>query len=153
MRAVTALIAGVLFGAGLLRSGMTDPANVLAFLDIAGDWNPALALTMGGAIAVAAPAFWWLRRRGLTLRGEFVAIEDRLPVDRGLVAGAATFGVGWGLSGICPGPGLVLLAGLTPAAFVFVGAMLAGMALARRFLKPPAAQCGAAIVEEFGSGI
>lgn len=146
MRALAALLAGALFGAGLLRSGMTDPANVLAFLDVAGHWNPALALTMGGAIAVAAPAFWWLRRRGLTLAGEFVAIEDHLPVDRGLVAGAATFGVGWGLSGICPGPGLVLLAGLTPASFVFVGAMLAGMALARRFVRHPAAQCGADVV-------
>lgn len=153
MRALAALLAGVLFGAGLLRSGMTNPANVLAFLDVGGAWNPALALVMGGAIAVAAPAFWWLRRRGLTLRGEFVSIEEHVPVDRGLIAGAATFGVGWGLSGICPGPGLVLLAGLTPAAFVFVGAMLAGMGLARRFVRQPATQCGADVAQDFGSGI
>lgn len=153
MRALVALLAGALFGAGLLRSGMTNPANVLAFLDVTGAWNPALALVMGGAIAVAAPAFWWLRRRGLTLRGEFVVIDDRAPIDRGLVAGAATFGVGWGLSGICPGPGLVLLTGLTPAAFAFVAAMLAGMAITRRLVKSPGAQCGDSVVYEYGSGI
>jgi uncharacterized membrane protein YedE/YeeE len=146
MKFIAALIAGALFGAGLMLSGMTDPARVLAFLDIGGAWDPALALTMAGAIAVAAPAFWWLRRRGLTLSGEFVVIEDRLPIDRALLTGAALFGLGWGLSGICPGPGIVLLAGLTPAAFVFVGAMAGGLLLARRFVRHPTAQCGADVV-------
>ena len=146
MKAAAALVAGMLFGSGLLVSGMTNPANVLAFLDVGGDWNPALALTMAGAIAVAAPTFLFLRRRHLTLRGEFVVVADKGPVDRPLLAGATIFGVGWGLSGICPGPGLVLLAGLTPAAFVFVGAMLAGMLLAMRFVRHPAPKCGSDVV-------
>lgn len=146
MKFVAALAAGILFGSGLLLSGMTNPANVLAFLDVGGDWNPALALTMAGAIAVAAPAFLILRRRHLTLRGEFVVIADKAPIDRPLLAGAAIFGVGWGLSGICPGPGLVLLTGLTPAAFVFVGAMLAGMFLGMRLVRHPAPKCGSDVV-------
>lgn len=136
MKTLTALSAGLLFGAGLLLSGMANPANVLAFLDVAGDWNPALALTMGGAIAVAAPAFYLRRRRARDAGG---AASSRLAsppsagVDRPLLAGAALFGTGWGLSGICPGPGLLLLTTLTPGAFVFVASMIAGMFLARRF--------------------
>ena len=146
MRFFAALAAGVLFGSGLLLSGMKNPANVLAFLDVGGDWNPALALTMGGAILIAAPAFLFLRRRHLTLRGEFVVIADQARVDRPLLAGSAIFGLGWGVSGICPGPGLVLLTGLTPASFVFVGAMLAGMLLGMRLVRHPAPKCGSDVV-------
>jgi len=136
MKTLTALSAGLLFGAGLLLSGMADPANVLAFLNITGEWNPALALTMSGAIAVAAPAFYLRRRRAGDAGGASsgrVAIRTSAGVDRPLLAGAANFGTGWGLSGICPGPGLLLLTALTPGAFVFVASMIAGMFLARRF--------------------
>ena len=135
MKALTALAAGLLFGAGLLLSGMANPANVLAFLDVAGEWNPALALTMGGAIAVAAPAFYLRRRRAGDSGGAAsgrIASPPSAGVDRPLLGGAAIFGTGWGLSGICPGPGLLLLTTLTPGAFVFVTAMIAGMFLARR---------------------
>ena len=131
MKAVTALCAGLLFGAGLLLSGMADPANVLAFLDVAGEWNPALALTMGGAIAVAAPAFYFRRRRAGRVAGGSATSLPQAGIDRRLVGGAAIFGTGWGLSGICPGPGLVLLTTFAPGAFVFVAAMLAGMFLVR----------------------
>ena len=134
MKALTALAAGLLFGAGLLLSGMANPANVLAFLDVAGEWNPALALTMSGAIAVAAPAFYLRRRAGDSggAASGRIASPPSAGVDRPLLGGAAIFGTGWGLSGICPGPGLLLLTTLTPGAFVFVTAMIAGMFLARR---------------------
>jgi uncharacterized membrane protein YedE/YeeE len=135
MKRLTALLAGVLFGAGLLLSGMADPANVLAFLDVAGDWNPALALTMGGAIAVAAPAFYLRRRRALVAAGGCDVSAPRAGVDRRLLGGASIFGIGWGLSGICPGPALVLLTTTAPGAVVFVASMLAGMWLAKRALR------------------
>lgn len=130
MKFITALLAGALFGAGLLLSGMTNPSTVLGFLDVAGTWNPALAFTMGGAILVAAPAYALIRRRGHTADGEAVTLPDRFGIDAELVIGAAVFGLGWGLSGICPGPGLVLLTGASPEAFIFVASMVAGMLLA-----------------------
>jgi uncharacterized membrane protein YedE/YeeE len=140
MSLVTALCAGLLFGVGLLLSGMANPANVLGFLDVAGDWNPALALTMGGAIAVAAPAFYYVRRRSqAVLTGERAPPSGKR-IDRKLLGGAAIFGVGWGLSGICPGPALILLTSLAPGAFVFVGSMIVGMLLAERTSRSPAAE-------------
>ena len=126
MKALCALLSGLLFGAGLLVSGMADPQTVLGFLDVAGHWNPALAFTMAGAIAVAAPAFWWARRRGAA---EAPGTASRPKVDARLLIGSALFGVGWGLGGICPGPGLVLLASFTLPAWVFVAAMALGMLL------------------------
>jgi uncharacterized membrane protein YedE/YeeE len=130
MRFITALLAGLLFGGGLLLSGMTNPGTVLAFLDIGGEWNPALAFTMGGAIAVAAPVFFHVRRRGRSLAGETVRLPVRTGLTASLIAGAAIFGLGWGLSGICPGPGLILLTALSVQSLVFVGAMAAGMTVA-----------------------
>lgn len=102
MRLLASALFGVLFGVGLLVSGMTDPARVLAFLDVAGAWNPALALVMGAAVAVALPAFAIARRRGVSALGEPIALPDRFRIDARLVSGAAIFGLGWGLSGICP---------------------------------------------------
>jgi uncharacterized membrane protein YedE/YeeE len=123
---VTALIAGILFGTGLLLSRMCDPQRVLAFLDVAGRWNPALAFTMGGAIIVAAPAFLYVRRRRVDLLGKDALLPDRFKIDRRLVTGSAIFGIGWGLSGICPGPGLLLLTGGSVQSIVFVCGMIAG---------------------------
>lgn len=133
----TAFASGLLLGGGLVLSDMTTPANILAFLDVAGAWNPALALVMASAIAVAAPAFWLARRRQRTLPGAPAPLcrrrpVDRRPVDRRLVIGSLVFGVGWGLSGICPGPGLVLATSGSAGALVFVAAMATGMSLARR---------------------
>lgn len=127
MKALSALLAGIVFGAGLLISGMTDPANVLGFLDIFGEWRPQLALVMAAAVFVATPAFFWVRGRKHDLLGRDVALPDRLRLDGRLFGGAALFGIGWGMSGICPGPAVVLLASGAPMVFVFVAAMFAGM--------------------------
>jgi uncharacterized membrane protein YedE/YeeE len=139
MNALAALLAGALFGAGLLVSGMSNPQVVLGFLDVAGHWNPALVFTMAGAIAVAAPAFWWRRRQGRAAgnvpgRTHGAAADEgtapqRRPIDARLLGGSALFGVGWGLAGICPGPGLVLLTGFALPAWAFVAAMAVGMLL------------------------
>lgn len=126
-RTLVALLAGLLFGSGLVLSGMTTPANIIAFLDIAGDWNPALAIVMASAIAVAAPAFLVVRRRRRTLLGEATVLDNRRPVDKALVVGSAVFGIGWGLSGICPGPGLVIAVSGSGGAVVFVIAVSIGM--------------------------
>lgn len=133
MRFVSALVAGLLFGSGLLLSGMTNPQTVLSFLDVAGAWNPALALTMGGALLVAAPAYAWVRRRG-ALAGAESHIPTLNRIDAPLVVGATLFGAGWGLAGICPAPGLLLVAGRAWPAVAFVAAMLVGMALGRALL-------------------
>ena len=130
MSFLTALVAGALFGAGLVLSGMTDPQVVLGFLDISGAWNPALAFTMGGALLVTGPAFYLCRRRGSIVGGAAPELPPRRGIDARLLAGAALFGVGWGLSGICPGPGLIVLVSADPAAYVFGAAMAAGMLLA-----------------------
>jgi uncharacterized protein len=108
---LTALFAGSLFGSGLLLSRMFDPQRVLGFLDVAGHWNPALAFTMGGAILIAAPAFLYVRKLQSNLLGQATELPDRFKITGRLIAGSAIFGVGWGLSGICPGPSLLLLTG------------------------------------------
>jgi uncharacterized membrane protein YedE/YeeE len=131
----TALVAGALFGCGLLISGMTNPANILGFLDVAGDWRPALALTMAGAILVAAPAFYFMRRRVRTLGGEGTQVPEPMRIDQRLVIGSAIFGVGWGLSGLCPGPALILLTGRSKEAIVFVASLALGMLLAGRLMR------------------
>jgi uncharacterized membrane protein YedE/YeeE len=119
MTALIALIAGLLFGGGLLLSGMTDPANVLAFLDVGGHWSPSLAFTMAAAIAVALPAFAYARLTGKSLRGISLDGGVRGRIDGPLLWGSSLFGIGWGLSGVCPGPGLILVATGAPHAIVF----------------------------------
>lgn len=127
MRFLAALFAGMLFGGGLLWSGMTDPANVLGFLDVLGEWQPQLALVMAGAALTAAPAFFYMRRRQRALLGDTVTLPDRTRIDARLLLGAAVFGVGWGLAGICPGPGIVLLTTGHATAWLFVAAVCAGL--------------------------
>lgn len=123
-----ALLAGALFGLGLAISGMSDPAVVQGFLDVTGTWNPQLAFVMGGALLAAAPGFAWARRRGRDASGRPLALPATRKLDTALVLGALLFGVGWGVAGICPGPGLVTAAlGYGPA-IVFSLSMLAGMA-------------------------
>jgi len=128
---LVALFSGLLFGLGLVISGMTDPSRVLAFLDVTGNWNPALALVMGAAVLSALPAYAYVRRKERTLFGDAVSLPPRAPVDRRLVSGAAVFGAGWGLSGFCPGPALVVAGTGNWVALGFVAAMAAGMLLAR----------------------
>jgi uncharacterized membrane protein YedE/YeeE len=125
------LVAGTLFGLGLLVSRMCDPQRVLGFLDVGGQWNPALAFTMAGAILVAAPAFFWVRRHGSNLRKQPVKLPNRFTIDKSLVGGGAIFGVGWGLSGICPGPALLLLTAGTLPSIIFIAGLIAGMVLQR----------------------
>ena len=122
-------LAGLLFGLGLIASGMTNPAKVQGFLNLIGPWDPSLALVMGGAIAVAAPVFAWIERRSRTLGGEALALPPRTGITRELVLGGLLFGLGWGLAGYCPGPALVAMSSGSPQALGFVAAMLVGMAL------------------------
>ncbi|WP_115562333.1 DUF6691 family protein [Xanthomonas arboricola] len=128
-RVLSSAIAGVIFGIGLLLSGMANPDKVLGFLDVAGRWDPSLALVMLGAIGVAAPAFWWARRRGRTLRGASLQLPAQRQIDGPLLWGSALFGIGWGLVGLCPAPALLGAAALQPSSLVFVLAMLIGMRL------------------------
>jgi uncharacterized membrane protein YedE/YeeE len=129
-RTVFASFAGLLFGLGLAVSGMTDPDKVLNFLDLAGRWDPSLALVMGGALVVTVPGFAWLRRRGRTLDGAALPIPPAGRIDARLVAGSLVFGIGWGIAGYCPGPALANLAHAREA-FAFVLALVAGSQLAR----------------------
>ena len=131
-RAALALVAGALFGVGVGVAGMVRPSKVLAFLDLGGRWDPSLALVMAAALAVHALAWRWVvRARAPWLGGRFPDPAGRV-IDARLVGGAALFGVGWGLSGYCPGPAVVSLASGAPASFVFVATMLAAMAALRR---------------------
>lgn len=122
-----AALAGALFGAGLVISGMTRPARVIAFLDPLGGWDPSLAFVMAGAIAVYALAHAVVRRRARPWFDTRFHLPVRADIDAPLVAGAAVFGIGWGLGGLCPGPGIVAAAGGSTSALAFVLAMLAGM--------------------------
>jgi len=129
MQIVIALLVGLVFGLGLIVSGMTDPARVLGFLDLAGLWNPSLAFVMGGAIAVALPAFVVAARRQRTLTGAQLQLPTATRIDRRLVLGALAFGAGWGLAGLCPGPALALIATGNGKVLVFVASMLVGMGI------------------------
>ena len=129
MTTLFSFFAGLVFGAGLMVSGMTNPAKVLGFLDLAGRWDPSLALVMAGAIAVGLAAFSIARRRNTTWLGLPLSIPVATHIDRRLVIGSALFGVGWGLAGICPGPALVLVVAGGAKGLIFFAAMLAGMGL------------------------
>ena len=126
---ITAGLAGVLLGLGLILSGMANPAKVVGFLDITGPWDPSLGLVMGGGLMVGAIGFAFLRQQRKTLLGEPLNLPENRVINLRLMAGSVLFGVGWGLTGICPGPGLVLLGAGVDAGVVYVLALLAGMAL------------------------
>lgn len=126
-----ALLSGLIFGIGLCLSGMTDPGKVLGFLDLAGNWDPSLILVMGGAVAVSTVAFALAGRHARTLVfGAALDLPKRRDIDAPLMIGSLTFGAGWGLAGICPGPAIAMLGMGRPEAVLFVAAMLAGMAIA-----------------------
>jgi uncharacterized protein len=118
---------GLVFGIGLLISGMTEPSKVLGFLDLFGAWDATLAFVMAGAVAVASAGFALARSKSAPLLASSFAWPSRRDIDAPLIIGSAVFGIGWGLSGICPGPALVNLAGLSAPIIVFVVAMMAGM--------------------------
>ena len=129
MSIVLALLSGLLFGLGLIVSGMSDPAKVLGFLDLAGTWDPSLAFVMGGAILIGSLMFPFATKRNNSILGCPMRLPTTTTIDRRLVVGGLTFGVGWGLAGFCPGPALASLAHGGAKPWVFVIAMLAGMAL------------------------
>ena len=126
---ISEFLVGLVFGLGLLLSGMTDPGKVHGFLDLACAWDPSLAFVMGGAVLVGLGAFALARRRTQTFLGGALQLPKSGGIDRRLLAGTLLFGAGWGLAGFCPGPALVTAAMLEPKALLFVAAMLAGMAL------------------------
>lgn len=126
---LNAFIAGLLFGLGLLLAGMANPEKVLAFLDLAGAWDPSLALVMVGAIAVAIGPLTWARRQSRSLLGNPMQLPVKRELDRRLIGGSLLFGVGWGVAGICPGPAVTILLTGHWQVIVFVLAMLAGMLL------------------------
>lgn len=135
-KTVSAFAVGLLFGIGLLVSGMANPAKVLAFLDVTGHWDPSLAFVMAGAVAVSAAGYRVARRRGRPVLAPRLDIPNRRDLDPRLLVGAALFGVGWGLVGLCPGPALTILSVVPAPAATFVAAMAVGMLMFR--LVPPA---------------
>ncbi|RKJ89897.1 YeeE/YedE family protein [Aeromonas veronii] len=144
MKLLTSLFAGLLFGLGMAISGMVDPARVTGFLDLAGAWDPSLAFVMGGALLVFMPGYFLLvKPRRQSVLGEPIAAVPAPKLDRNLVGGAALFGIGWGLVGICPGPALSLISSGQPMIMLFIAAMVAGIllfdrGLARVLTKAPA---------------
>ena len=142
MQRITEFVAGLLFGLGLLLSGMSDPGKVLGFLDLLGSWDPSLALVMAGAILVGMLAFAVAKKRTINFLGGALHLPTANQIDRRLVIGALLFGAGWGLAGFCPGPSLVSMFSGQPKAAVFVLAMVIGMLLyeaADRWIHRPRA--------------
>ncbi|WP_303843518.1 YeeE/YedE family protein [Aeromonas sobria] len=144
MKLLTSLFAGLLFGLGMAISGMVDPARVTGFLDLAGAWDPSLAFVMGGALLVFMPGYFLLvKPRRQSVLGEPIAAVPAPRLDRQLIGGAALFGIGWGLVGICPGPALSLISSGQLMIMLFIAAMVAGIllfdrGLARVLTKAPA---------------
>jgi uncharacterized protein len=129
MRLLTIFIAGFLFAAGLVISGMTQPSKIVGFLDIFGDWDPSLALVMGGAVGVHALAYRWVKGRSSPLLAPTFQIPTKRDIDSKLVIGSAVFGVGWGLSGYCPGPAVSSLVVGDPRTVIFVASLISTMVI------------------------
>lgn len=127
MLVLTSLLAGLLFGLGLIISGMANPVKVQGFLDLAGHWDPSLAMVMAGAIGIGGVTFMLARRRQLSLLGLPMQLPANNTITARLVLGSAAFGIGWGMAGFCPGPALVAMGAGYPKAAGFVAAMVAGM--------------------------
>lgn len=132
------MASGVLFGMGLVLGGMTDPAKVIGFLDLAGRWDPSLAFVMGGALCVTLPTFQLLKSKARPLFETRFFLPTRQDVDGALLGGATLFGIGWGIAGLCPGPAVANLAFGSPQVIAFVVSMVAGMWLCDRVGRPRA---------------
>jgi uncharacterized protein len=129
MKLLSAFAAGLIFGLGLILSGMTDPSKVIAFLDLAGAWDPSLALVMGGAILIASVGFHIASKRSQAMLGDTMRLPTATRIDRRLVLGSLAFGAGWGLAGYCPGPAVASLLSGRSEPLIFALAMLVGMGL------------------------
>ncbi|PWF39047.1 YeeE/YedE family protein [Massilia glaciei] len=138
MQIIMALLVGLVFGMGLIVSGMTDPSKVIGFLDLAGNWDPSLGFVMGGAVLVGLVAFGFASRRDKSLLGAPMRLPSATEIDRRLVLGSVAFGAGWGLAGYCPGPALASLAAGGAKPMIFVAAMVAGMAIFELLERLPA---------------
>ena len=138
MHILIALIVGLIFGIGLIVSGMTDPSKVIGFLDLAGPWDPSLGFVMGGAIAVGLVAFRFASGREKSLLGDAMRLPTATNIDRRLVLGGLVFGAGWGLAGYCPGPALASLAAGNIKSLIFTAAMIVGMAIFEIIERMPA---------------
>jgi uncharacterized membrane protein YedE/YeeE len=136
MNRVLEFFVGLVFGSGLLLSGMTDPGKVIGFLDVTGSWDPSLAMVMGGAVMVGLVAFAFARKRTTTLLGGAMHLPNREDIDPRLLIGALVFGVGWGLAGFCPGPAVVAMGAGVWQAAVMTAAMFAGMAVHELSARP-----------------
>ncbi|MEX0962849.1 MAG: DUF6691 family protein [Pseudohongiellaceae bacterium] len=132
------LLSGFLFGLGLTISGMINPQKVIGFLDLAGNWDPSLALVMAAGLAVTIPAFRWILKQERPLFDSKFFLPEKTDIDLKLISGATLFGIGWGLAGLCPGPALAAAVALDESVLAFLGAMVAGMLL-HRFLPAPGA--------------
>ena len=131
------LVSGMLFGIGMALSGMVDPAKVIAFLDVTGQWDPSLAFVMGGALAIFMPSYFYLiKPRKCAVNGGEYALPTKKNIDRNLVIGATLFGLGWGIAGICPGPAISSLWYGNSDIVVFILSMIMGSIIARRLLSP-----------------
>jgi uncharacterized protein len=147
MNRISEFLVGLLFGWGLLISGMTDPSKVIGFLDLAGAWDPSLAFVMGGAVLVGLVGFTVAKKRTSSFLGSAMHLPTSRHIDRRLVLGSLTFGAGWGLAGFCPGPGIVAMGAGESKAALFVVAMIAGMLVFEvldRWTKPSPARDAAA---------
>ena len=133
---VVSFIAGLLFAFGLIVSGMSNPSKVLHFLDVTGNWDPTLAFVMAAALLVTFPAFRFVLKRSAPLLSDRFYLPTKQQIDVPLITGAAIFGIGWGLAGLCPGPALTALGSGATSAFVFVAAMIAG-ALVQKYIVQP----------------
>jgi uncharacterized protein len=131
MRFLSAFVIGLIFGLGIALSGMINPAKVLNFFDLAGTWDPSLAFVMGGALAVAIPGYRLVFRRPAPVLENRFQLPDTRVIDRRLVLGSATFGIGWGIAGFCPGGALPALGTGRPEVFLFLAALIGGLLLAR----------------------
>ena len=136
MRMLSFFALGALFAVGLGVSGMTQPGKVIGFLDVAGNWDPALAFVMGGAVIVTFIGYRWALGRPAPLLSPSFQVPTRRDIDAQLLIGAALFGVGWGMAGFCPGPALVALASGSTDVMIFVGAMFAGFMAKDLVIKP-----------------
>jgi uncharacterized protein len=143
MRLLSAFLIGLIFGLGIAVSGMINPAKVLNFFDLAGTWDPSLAFVMGGALAVAIPGYRLVLARPAPALEDRFQLPDTRVIDRRLILGSATFGVGWGIAGFCPGGALPALGTARPEAFLFVAALIAGLLLARVLQSRPLARTSA----------
>lgn len=136
IRIVVGFISGLLFGAGMIISGMADPSKVIGFLDVTGNWDPSLAFVMGGALAVFTPIYHLvIKKRNTAINGDKFTWTNNTKIDKNLILGAAIFGAGWGIAGFCPGPALASVGGGSNIILAFILSMIVGMVHAGQYLR------------------